>query len=220
MAIIEQWHIRTRAHCCAGSGEAFAEGQTILAAIFPDPESSGYLRRDFSLDAWEARPASDPQPFSLWKSVYHAPQAAEDKPEVVKKENAEELLRRLTEEDEEHTENARYILAVMLERKKILRETDTQRTPTGILRIYEHRRDGDVFIIRDPNIPLDQIEAVQQDIIDLLEHGGRPPQPPIEQATEPAAAGDGTSVSPDETGVSEPAAQGDEETAVPPTAEA
>jgi len=38
----------------------------------------------------------------------------------------------------------------MLERKKLLRETDNQPTNNGILRIYEHRKTGEVFIIRDP----------------------------------------------------------------------
>jgi hypothetical protein len=192
MAIIEQWHIRSRAHHCAGSGEAFAEGQEIVAALFPDEESSGYLRRDFSLAAWALAADSPEKPFSTWRSVYHPP-VTEEKPDMVKKESAEELLRRLAEEDDEHTENARYILAVMLERKKLLRETDTQPTPNGILRIYEHRRDGDVFIIRDPNIPLDQIESVQQDIIDLLENSGRPPLPAAESpesSIKPADAGE------------------------------
>lgn len=183
MAIIEQWHIRSRAHQCAGCGEPFTEGQPIFAAIFPDADSSGYVRRDFSLAAWNGLADSPDKPFSTWRSTYHAPQA-EEKPDMVKKQSAEELLRLLAAEDDEHTENARYILAVMLERKKLLRETDTQTTPNGILRIYEHRRDGDVFIIRDPNIPLDQVESIQQDIIDLLENSGRPQPAAAEETAE------------------------------------
>jgi len=79
------------------------------------------------------------------------------------------LLSRLIEEDKEHTENARYILAVMLERKKLLKETDKQQTPNGILRIYEHRKSGEVYIVLDPNIPLDQIEDVQKEVSELLD---------------------------------------------------
>jgi hypothetical protein len=104
---------------------------------------------------------------------------------MVEKENAEELLKRLVEEDEDHTENVRYILAVMLERQKLLRETDTQRTPNGILRVYEHRKTGEVFIIKDPDIPLSKIDDVQGEIILLLEGGGRYPEPEVvETATE------------------------------------
>ena len=93
----------------------------------------------------------------------------EVKEEVVTKESAEDLLSRLIEEDKEHTENARYILAVMLERKKLLKETDKQQTPNGILRIYEHRKSGEIYIVLDPNIPLDQIEEVQKEVSELLD---------------------------------------------------
>ncbi len=88
---------------------------------------------------------------------------------MVEKESAEDLLKRLVEEDEESTENVRYILTVMLERQRLLRETDRQRTPTGILRVYEHRKTGEVLIIRDPDIPLDQVEEIQQEVMAMLE---------------------------------------------------
>jgi hypothetical protein len=186
----ENWHIRSRARACAASERPFTEGETLVTALFPDPESSGYLRKDFCVEAWEARGDDEEQPFSTWRTVY-VPPVHEEKVDPMKKEDPEELLRRLVEEDEEHTENVRYILAVMLERKKLLRETDAQRTPGGILRVYEHRKTGDVFLVRDPDIPLDEVEKVQEEVILLLEHGGRRPTPdeqpiPEEEAT-PAA---------------------------------
>jgi len=186
MPLPESWHIRSRARACAATERPFEDGEAIVTALFPDPESSGYLRKDFALDAWQARDEADEKAFSFWKAVYHAPVAGE-KPDAFKKESPEDLLRRLVEEEEDHTENVRYILAVMLERKKILRETDTQRTPSGILRVYEHRKLGDVFIVRDPNLPLDEIDQVQQEIFELLESGGRQVEPEPEPETQAAA---------------------------------
>lgn len=186
MPLPESWHIRSRARACAATERPFEDGEAIVTALFPDPESSGYLRKDFALDAWQARDEADEKAFSFWKAVYHAPVAGE-KPDAFKKESPEDLLRRLVEEEEDHTENVRYILAVMLERKKILRETDTQRTPSGILRVYEHRKLGDVFIVRDPNLPLDEIDQVQQEIFELLESGGRQAEPEPEPETQAAA---------------------------------
>lgn len=95
----------------------------------------------------------------------------------MKKLSPEELLERLIEEDQEHTENTRYILAVMLERKKLLRETDNQQTPNGILRVYEHRKSGEVYLVRDPNIPLEEVERVQAEVFALLDNNGRLPEP-------------------------------------------
>ena len=195
MALNESWHIRSRARACSATERPFEDGEKIMTALFPDPESSGYLRKDFSIEAWNARTPDDEKAFCFWKTVYHAPVAGAEKQDAFKKESPEELLRRLVEEEEEHTENARYILAVMLERQKILRETDTQRTPSGILRVYEHRKLGDVFIVRDPDIPLDQVEKVQEEVILLLEPGRDLPEEAVEgKATEAAASSEAPAV--------------------------
>ena len=65
--------------------------------------------------------------------------------------------------------NARYILAVMLERKKSLKEIEVMRAEDGaITRIYEHAKTGEVFIIPDPQLRLDQIANVQAQVAGLL----------------------------------------------------
>jgi hypothetical protein len=187
MALAESWHIRSRARSCSVTDRPFEDGETLVTALFPDPESSGYVRKDFSVQEWKNRDEEAiGKPFSFWKAVYHVPVAGEKK-DAFRRESPEELLRRLVEEEEDHTENARYILAVMLERKKVLRETDTQRTPDGILRVYEHRKLGDIFIVRDPDIPLSEVERVQDEVMILLEQSSRGP---VEDETaDPAATG-------------------------------
>ena len=190
MALHEPWSIKSRAHVCAVSERHFEDGESFCTAIFPDPESSGYLRKDFSADAWDQRSEDDAVPFSFWQSIYRAP-VKEEQVEITE-ESPEDLLRRLIEEDEEHTENVRYILAIMLERKKQLVEVDSQPTATGIIRIYEHRKSGDVFIVKDPNIPLSEVEKVQDEVAILLENGGRIPEPisEPEPVSEDEPAGD------------------------------
>ena len=181
----EPWSIKTRSRECSGSEKTFEDGETIHAALFPDPESSGYIRKDFCEEAWNARSDDAAVPFSHWKTTYEAP-VTEEKAEDVVQEDPESLLHRLVEEEEEHTENARYILAVMLERQKLLRETDTQQLPSGILRVYEHRKTGDVFIIKDPQIALADVEKVQDEIRELLDPQPEPePEPEeLEEAAE------------------------------------
>lgn len=184
MALQESWHLRNRSRECNITQTPFTEDQPIITAIFPDPDSSGYIRKDFCESAWADRSPEDDPPFSYWRTKFQAKQTNESQP-VVTKQNAEELLKQLVEDDQEHTENTRYILAVMLERQKILRETDTQPTPTGILRIYEHRKTGEIFIVKDPNIPLDEVEKFQLEVMELLS-----PQKSIaqEETPEPIAA--------------------------------
>ena len=175
MALHETWHVRNRSRQCAATGTPFTDGQPIVTALFPDPESSGYLRKDFTEEAWkaiEAEPNEGEIPFSHWRTAFTPTPVNETVPPVTK-QTAEDLLRTLVEEDQDHTENTRYILAIMLERQKLLRETDNQPTTGGILRIYEHRKTGEVYIVKDPNIPLDQVEDIQNEVIELLS-----PKPP------------------------------------------
>ena len=80
----------------------------------------------------------------------------------------EGMLRRFIEEDSPGTENARYILALMLERKKTLIPVDTQVTESRTLLFYEHADNGDVFFVVDPGLRLDEIETVQREVVDLL----------------------------------------------------
>ncbi len=176
MAFAESWHVRSRSRECAATQRAFTDGEPIITALFPDPESSGYVRRDYCEEGWKEKTDAGEKPFSFWKTHFAAP-TGNDHAHPVEKLSAEEILQRLVEEDEDHTENARFILAVMLERQKLLRETDSQPTPTGILRVYEHRKTGEVFIVKDPNIPLSQIDAVQSEVFILLENNGRTPTP-------------------------------------------
>ena len=180
MALADSWHLRSRSLQCSVTGREFEADELFYTAIFPDPESEAFERRDFSEEAWLARGEDTETPFSFWRSVFK-PRQVEEKVEITDKHDPETLLKRLVEEDEEHTENVRYILAVMLERKKILVETDAQQTPTGLLRIYEHRKDGDVYIVKDPQIPLSEVDRVQDEVHALLM-----PKPVVSNLSDPS----------------------------------
>ena len=199
MALAESWHVRSRSRHCAATQRLFVDGETIVTALYPDPESSGYLRRDFCLEAWDTLPADAAKPFSFWKTTFTAATAS-DNPDSAEKLSAEEILHRLVVEDEDHTENTRYILAVMLERRKLLRETDSQRTSNGILRVYEHRKTGEIYLIRDPDIPLAQVEAFQNEVIILLENNGRMPAAIPLETPDQSDQSDSAPPSPESTG--------------------
>lgn len=168
--MLQNWHIRIRGHQCSLTGRPFVEGETFVTAIYFDPETSGYLRRDIALDAWEQE-LSERKPLAYWKTVY-SPQVVEEKPEVTSKESALTLLQRFIEEDEPGTENARYILVLMLERKRMLTPTATKETEHGKMLFYENKKTGDVFMVRDPELRLDELVQVQEEVATLLGFGG------------------------------------------------
>lgn len=168
MAIIQDWKIRSTSARCEITGDSFVDEQEFYTCIFDDPESDGFLRKDFSVESWnEAKKTIDPVPFSFWRSTYHAP-VLKSAEESHVDTSAEGMLRRFIEEDDQKTENARYILALMLERKKEFVQTDVQETDARRLLFYEQAGTGDVFIVADPGLKLDEIETVQREVSDLL----------------------------------------------------
>lgn len=178
MALNDNWQIRSRSNACSVTGKAFEDEQTVHAAIFrTDGESDkDFERLDFCTEAWEERKADAeaPKPFSHWRTKFEATVDPNKKPEVVEKESAEALLRRLIDEDEEKSENARYILAVMLERKKQLIQVDTKpNDDESRMLIYEHAKTGEAFIVRDPLLKLDEVDAIQEEVAGWL-GGGKP----------------------------------------------
>jgi hypothetical protein len=168
MAIIQDWKIRSTHARCELSGEPFLDGQEFYTCIFEDPATDGFIRRDYSAPAWkEIRKKLDPAPYSFWKSIYKAP-VKQGENEADSEASIEGMLRRFVDEDDPRTENARYILALMLERNKTLIHTDSKDTETRTLLFYEHADNGDVFIVADPGLRLDEIESVQREVSDLL----------------------------------------------------
>ncbi len=64
-----------------------------------------------------------------------------------------------------------YILAVMLERKRLLKVKAQTRESGRRITLYEQPKTGDVFAVADPELQLSQLESVQRDVASLLEHG-------------------------------------------------
>ncbi len=167
---MNEWTIQSRANHCEVSGEPFADGEHFFTLLYRDEKQDTLHRRDVSQASWRALqrdPAAD-APFSFWRSRFAAP--APPAPEALPKADAEGLLRRFLSENRPEQRRAVYILAVMLERKKVLRPTDTRlEEETGAkLLFYEHARTGETFVVVDPGLRLDQVPEVQAEVAVLL----------------------------------------------------
>jgi hypothetical protein len=155
------WAIKERADACAATQRAFEPGEYFYTLLFRDAE--GFRREDLSEGAWKNR-NENIQPFSFWRTKYE-PLPVESEP--LAKENAEQLFRRLIA-SENPPANACYVLAAMLERKKVVKQVKTETAEKGRLLIYEHGATGDVFIVPDPGLKLDELESVQNEVAQLL----------------------------------------------------
>src|ERR1700694_6041639 len=158
-----EWEIKARSRQCARTHETFENGATIYTLLFRD--RVGFKREDISETAWQ-QIKENVAPFSFWKSKFQAPAPAA--PEAMPKESVEELLRRLVSEDLPEHSNTRYVLAILLERKRTLKQVDIRESAEEKILVYEHVKTGEAFIIPDPRLRLDQLDSVQEEIYSLL----------------------------------------------------
>ena len=73
--------------------------------------------------------------------------------------------------------NACFVLAVMLERKRVLKQIKTEDDSAGRMLVYEQPGTGDVFLVRDPQLRLDELESVQNEVANLLRSAAPMPAP-------------------------------------------
>jgi hypothetical protein len=178
-----EWNIQSRAHVCAACGKSFADQEGYHTLLFD--EKADFRRSDICEGCWQkqySEGARDRKGFvSYWQGVYVAPPPPV---ETIKKETAESLLRKLIELNDPRYIPAGYILAVMLERKRLLKVKEQLVRDGQRVFIYEQPATGDVFTIIDPALQLNQLEQVQHDVAHLLEHGLNPPASPEPALTE------------------------------------
>lgn len=166
----QNWHIRSRAHACAVTERPFEDGETFHTAIYFDPDLNEYARRDICAEAWPQE-REQRKPIASWKTVYVRVEP-DTKPEIAPKESALELLQRFIEEGDPKTENARYILALMLERKRQIVQTAEKEVDGNKMLFYENKKTGEIFIVRDPDLLLDEVVQIQEEVATILAFGG------------------------------------------------
>lgn len=160
----DEWDIKGPSPNCSVCGRAFGDEEEIFSRL--DLGAEGVWRTDFcSQCAGDGRRDGA---LSYWKTVYR--RIVKERPSLAPIEVAEIVLRNLAGDSERDDPEVAYILAVMLERKKVLEEREVIHQPEkGRLRVYEHRKTGEVLVIRDPQISLQRVEEVGRRVSALLE---------------------------------------------------
>jgi hypothetical protein len=169
-----EWNIQSRARACAACGGSFADKEHYHTLLFE--ERGELLRSDICRECWAKQysdGARERKGFvSYWQGVFEAPPPPT---EPIQKETAETLLRKLIELNDPRYVPAGFILAVMLERKRLLKVKEQMVRDGRRVFIYEHPKTGDLFTVVDPELHLTELETVQRDVAALLEHGLNPP---------------------------------------------
>jgi hypothetical protein len=184
---------------CAVTGRAFEPGETFIAALIeidpdeaatqpqgeqpkpaarsdkpsdPSPQDDLGLRRvDISLEAWENTPRPD-RLFSYWKTTQ--PEPTQKKKLFVDDDVLLNLFRRLADTDQPQRLAFRFVLALILMRKKLLRYEGTRKDVNERNEPVEHwimkpKGEDETLAVLNPHLDEQQIQQVTEQLGEILE---------------------------------------------------
>jgi hypothetical protein len=113
-----QYHVARQTGVCAATGEPIAPGSACIATLCEREGSDELVRLDFGLAAWEAG-ARPEGLFSFWRTTSQPPQAK--RRVFVDDEVLLDLFHRLEGDDRPQRAAFRFVLGLVLLRKRLLR---------------------------------------------------------------------------------------------------
>jgi hypothetical protein len=159
---MEEWEIDKPLGQCYGTGKRIEYGEEYFAALVETEE--GLQRRDFCADYWRAE---KPQVYCYWKT--RLPEPDRKKRIFVDDEMLMAFFERLAEETEPEKVDFRFVLALILMRKRRLKY-DSTRTEED-REIWRLRMVGDKELVEviNPHLNEEQIEQLTSQVGQILQ---------------------------------------------------
>jgi hypothetical protein len=126
-------------------------------------EGTTLARKDYSLEGWQGPPEGA---FSFWQGRLPAATAPRRPP--IDDEVLLECLGRLEGELEPGKLSFRYVLALLLVRRRKLRLEDARQEGDQEVLTLRCTRTGARYHVIDPHLPDDELEAVQDEVFGVL----------------------------------------------------
>jgi len=127
---------------------------------------SEYVRKDYCLDCWPKVQAEQDNRLSFWRT--HVPKAEEEKKPLVDDDVVFNFFLRLENETDPSKRNFRYVLGLLLMRKKILKFDDLRRDGDGEALVLVDRKAGEEYLVRVPELTEEQIDEVTVQLSQIL----------------------------------------------------
>jgi len=158
-----EWEVEPAKGRCAVSGRQFQEGEEFYTVLFEDGES--FRRADYSADVWQAPPEGS---FCHFKT--RVPIKEKRKKLLVDNELLLSFFTRLAEESDPLRVQFRFVLALILMRKRLLRYERSEKESGAEVWYMTLMPDRSEHRVVNPRLTDDQIEAVSGQLGAIL-HG-------------------------------------------------
>lgn len=148
---------------CAISGTDIAPGDAFMAMLKESAE--GLERVDVSLEQWPSVDHS--QSLAYWRAVMPKPDAVKKKP-FVDDEVLMQLFERLADTDEAHKVHFRFVLGLILMRKRMLVYEANEHIDGHDVWVVRRKGTDGKLILRNPHLTEEQVTAVSQQLGQIM----------------------------------------------------
>ncbi len=173
-----EWNVARHGEHCAGCGHSFDVNESFRAVLYAGDEE-GFQRRDYCLSC---EPVGEPAPIGQWRT--HRPPPTEPKRRPFDREAIYDFFLRFEDADTEERLQFRFVLALLLWRKKVLQFRETLENKQGReVWIFSMPRDGSAHRVVKPELDEERIERLSERLEDVLSS-------PVEQTAGVGAGSD------------------------------
>lgn len=158
-----EWRIEKAAGRCVKTGAEILEGEEYYAVLFEEEE--GFRREEYSVGAWEGAPVGAYCHFRT-----RVPIKAKKRRLLVDDDVLMTFFRRLKDETELLRVQFRFVLALILMRKRLLRYEETRHEEGREIWVMREGKDGEVHSVVNPRLTDAEIEGVSKELGVIL-HG-------------------------------------------------
>ncbi len=161
--MMDEWEIEKPLGQCYGSGRKIEYSEEYFAALVET--NQGLQRRDFCAEYWQEQ---KPEVFCYWKTKL--PHPDQKKQIFVDDEMLMAFFERLAEESKQEKVNFRFVLALILMRKRRLKY-DSSKIVEGkeIWRLRIVGSDREFIEVINPNLDEEQIEQLSSQLSQILQ---------------------------------------------------
>jgi len=158
------WQMPRRNESCTACGHAFEIGEDLQAFLYEAPE--GYERRDYCNTC---SPPDQPQPLGFWRT--RRPEPPTKKTQPFDRESIYALFQQLEDAVESEKLRLRFVLALLLWRKKVLKFERSEKRDDSEIWHFRVPRTDDTHSVSRPPLDEDQIERLSAQLEQLLAGG-------------------------------------------------
>jgi hypothetical protein len=155
------YQIETNTRRCAASGRDLQAGERVFSVLLD--EGGKFVRKDFGQEAWQGPP---PQAFSFWAG--RVPAAQEARRRRIDDDLLLECFRRLEGQAAPDRVSFRYVLALLLLRRKRLKFEEVRTDGDGEVLCLRCAASHALHEVRNPLLAHEEMESVQAEVFKLL----------------------------------------------------